>query len=82
MVPPARQLWEKQRHTASVGVSADDPGLIYRNISQGVPRNGMPAYAHRYSSQQMWDIALLLKNADQPLPEPVLRLLTTEVRVP
>jgi hypothetical protein len=35
----------------------------------------MPAYQHLYSDTQMWDVALLLKSADQPLPDPVMKLL-------
>ncbi len=35
----------------------------------------MPAYKHILTSTQIWQIALLLKNADQPLPDPVRALL-------
>ena len=74
MYPAAPQLWK--RHGAVVGVSDDEPGETYWKVSQGIRLSGMPAYGHLYSEAQMWDVALLLKNADQPLPEPVARILT------
>ena len=74
MYPAAPQLWK--RHGTAVGVSDDEPGETYWKVSQGIRLSGMPAYGHLYSEAQMWDVALLLRNADQPLPEPVERLLT------
>ena len=73
MYPAAPQLWK--RHGTVVGVSDDEPGETYWKVSQGIRLSGMPAYGHLYSEAQMWDVALLLKNADQPLPEPVERTL-------
>jgi len=31
----------------------------------------MPSYQHILSDAEIWDVSLLLKNADQPLPDPV-----------
>ena len=73
MYPAAPQLWK--RHGTVVGVSDDEPGETYWKVSKGIRLSGMPAYEHLYSQAQMWDVALLLKNADQPLPEPVQRIL-------
>jgi hypothetical protein len=36
----------------------------------------MPSYKHILSDTQMWQVSLLLKNADQPLPDPVVQILT------
>jgi thiosulfate dehydrogenase len=77
MYPRAPQLWKKHANSAVVGVSDDEPGETYWKIKNGIRLSGMPAYQHLYSQTQMWDIALLLKNADQPLPDPVMRLLQT-----
>ena len=75
MYPQAPQLWKKHPEGNVVGVSDDEPGESYWKIKNGIRLSGMPAYQHIYSQSQMWDIALLLKSADQPLPEPVLHLL-------
>jgi hypothetical protein len=42
----------------------------------------MPSYRHTLSETQMWQVSLLLKNADQQLPDPVLRLLQEPEMVP
>jgi thiosulfate dehydrogenase len=75
MFPAAPQLWKKHAHGAVVGVSDDEPGETFWKIENGIRLSGMPSYRHILSETQMWQVALLLKNADQPLPDPVLRLL-------
>jgi thiosulfate dehydrogenase len=35
----------------------------------------MPAYNHVLSDTQMWQVSLLLKNADKDLPDPVTQIL-------
>jgi len=72
--PPARQLWK--RHGDTVGVSRQEPGLIYANIAEGVPQHGMPAYENQLSQTQIWQVSLLLKSAGQQLPDPVKGILT------
>jgi thiosulfate dehydrogenase len=76
MHPPASQLWRPRGHGPAVGVSAKAPGEIYARIENGNLPAGMPAYAHILSERQSWEISLLLKNADQPLPDPVQHILT------
>ncbi len=78
MYPSAPQLWKKHARSAVVGVSDDEPGETYWKVKNGIRLTGMPAYSHLYSPAQMWQVTLLLKNADQPLPDPVTRLLTSE----
>ena len=75
MFPQAPQLWKKHRGGPVVGVSDDEAGETYWKVKNGIRLTGMPAYQHLYSEAQMWDVSLLLKNADQPLPEPVRRIL-------
>lgn len=77
MYPSAPQLWKK--HGLVVGVSDDEPGVSYWKIKNGIRLTGMPAYQRIYSETQMWQVALLLKNADQTLPNPVLKLLQAPV---
>jgi mono/diheme cytochrome c family protein len=75
MHPPATQLWRPRGHGPAVGVSAQAPGEIYARIENGILTAGMPAYAHILSERQIWELSLLLKNADQPLPDPVQHIL-------
>ena len=75
MYPTTPQLWHKHGKGSVVGVSDDDAGETYWKIANGIRLTGMPAFDHIYSTTQMWQIALLLKNADQPLPDPVMQLL-------
>lgn len=77
MYPTAPQLFKKHRTGNVVGVSDDEAGETYWKIKNGIRLTGMPAYQHLYSETQMWQVALLLKNADQPLPDPVMHLLQT-----
>jgi mono/diheme cytochrome c family protein len=76
MFPVAPQLWQKHKHGNVVGVSDDEPGETYWKIKNGIRLSGMPSYQNLLSSDEMWDVALLLKNADQQLPDPVLTILT------
>jgi len=75
MYPSAPQLWKKHPRGNVVGVSDDDPGETYWKVANGIRLSGMPAYDHVLSQTQMWQVALLLKNADKPLPDPVNRIL-------
>ncbi len=82
MYPRAPQLFKKHANSPVVGVSDDDAGVSYWKIKNGIRLTGMPAYQHLYSGTQIWDVALLLKNADQPLPEPVMKVLQQEAAAP
>ncbi len=75
MYPSAPQLFKKHGNSAVVGVSDDEAGETYWKIKNGIRLTGMPAYQHLYSETQMWQVALLLKNADQTLPDPVMQML-------
>jgi thiosulfate dehydrogenase len=72
--PSAPQLWEKGEGGV-VGVSDEAPGDIYGKIAEGAPSKGMPAYAGKMSDTEIWQVALLLKNAGTEIPDPVVRLL-------
>ncbi len=76
MYPAAPQLWKKHAKGNVVGVSYDEPGETYWKVANGIRLTGMPAYNHVLTDTQMWQVTLLLKNADQPLPDPVMKILT------
>jgi thiosulfate dehydrogenase len=79
MYPKAPQLWKKHAKGNVVGVSDDEPGETYWKVSNGIRLTGMPAYQHILTDTQMWQVSLLLKNADQTLPDPVLGILSPAV---
>jgi mono/diheme cytochrome c family protein len=76
MYPAAPQLWKKHATGNVVGVSDDEPGETYWKVANGVRLSGMPAFNHVLTDTQMWQVTLLLKNADQQLPDPVMKILT------
>ncbi len=77
MYPPAPALWEKH-HNDVVGVSDDPPGETYWKVANGIRLTGMPAYGGQLSEAEMWNVSLLLSNADKPLPPAVVEILRGE----
>ena len=75
MYPSAPQLWKKHGNKGVVGVSDDEAGETYWKVSNGIRLTGMPAYNHLLSDLQMWQVSLLLRNADKELPDPVTKIL-------
>lgn len=73
MYPRAPQLWKK--HGDVTGVSDDEAGETYWKVAHGIRLSGMPAYTHVLTDTQMWQVSLLLHNADKELPDPVVQIL-------
>lgn len=82
MYPDAPPLWEKHHNSEVVGVSDDPPGETYWKVSNGIRLTGMPSYKEILSDTQMWQVTLLLANADKPLPPSALVILKGEAAVP
>ena len=80
--PAAPQLWEKHRNGDVVGVSDDPPGETYWKVANGIRLTGMPAYKDVLSDTEMWQVTLLLANADKPLPPAALAVLNGESAPP
>ena len=76
MFPDAPQLWEKHQGEV-VGVSDDPPGETYWKVANGIRLTGMPGYKSVLTDTQMWQVSVLLANADKPLPPAVITLLKT-----
>ncbi len=74
MFPRSPQLWAPHGHGV-VGVSDDPPGETYWKVKNGIRLSGMPAYNHVLNEAQMWQVSLLLSQADKPLPAGVLAVL-------
>ena len=77
MYPSAPQLWKKHGSHGVVGVSDDEAGETYWKVANGIRLTGMPSFEHVLSDAQMWQVSLLLKNADKELPQPVAGILNS-----
>ncbi len=75
MYPQAPPLWEKHDNSEVVGVSDDPPGETYWKVANGIRLTGMPSFKGILSDHQMWQVSLLLANADKPLPPAAIDIL-------
>jgi mono/diheme cytochrome c family protein len=78
MFPDAPPLWEKHPNSNVVGVSDDAPGESYWKVANGIRLTGMPSYKDVLSETQMWQVSLLVANADKPLPPAAVEILRGE----
>lgn len=72
MFPRAPQLWQAHRDGKTVGVSDDPVGETYWKVANGLRLTGMPSYNKVLTDTQIWQVSLLLANADKPLPPDVV----------
>ena len=77
MFPDAPPLWEMHHHGAEtmMGVTDDPPGETYWKVANGIRMTGMPAFKDVLTETEMWQVTLLLSNADKPLPPTAVELL-------
>ena len=66
--PRPPQLWHGH------GVTDDEPGETYWKVANGIRLTGMPAYKPSLNEQQLWEVTMLLKNADK-LPQSAQQVL-------
>ena len=69
MFPPPPQLFHGK------GVTDDEPGETYWKAANGIRLTGMPGFRSTLKDEQLWQISLLLANADK-LPASVTNALT------
>jgi mono/diheme cytochrome c family protein len=81
MFPAAPPLWEKHHNGDVVGVSDDPPGETYWKVANGIRLTGMPSYKELLSDTEMWQVSVLLANADKPLPPAAVAILNGEASV-
>ena len=62
------------------GVTDDEPGESYWKILNGIRLSGMPGFSKSLSETQMWQMALLVANADK-LPPSVKTVLVAPIGV-
>ena len=58
------------------GVSDDPAGVTYWKVANGIRLTGMPGFAGSLTTDQMWQVSLLLANSDK-LPPQVISSLQT-----
>lgn len=78
MFPAAPQLWEKHGSRGVVGVSDDPAGETYWKVANGIRLTGMPDFKTQLTNTEIWQVSVLLANADKPLPPAALSLLRGE----
>ena len=62
MYPHPPQLFEGK------GVTDDEPGVTYWKVFNGIRLSGMPGFSKSLSETQMWQVSILLANADKLPP--------------
>ncbi len=75
MYPEPPQLFH------GTGVTDDDAWESYWKVENGIRMSGMPAFKERLTEKQIWQVAVLVKNADK-ISEPVKRELAAGATTP
>jgi len=76
MYPPPPQLFH------GVGVTDDEPWETYWKVYGGIRMTGMPGFGDRLSETQMWQVSVLLKNADKISPAVKAQLVSSPGAAP
>jgi thiosulfate dehydrogenase len=64
-----------------MGVTDDPPGETYWKVANGIRLSGMPSFSESLSQTQMWQVSLLVANANK-LPDSVKTALYRPLPVP
>ena len=72
MFPKPPQLFKGK------GVTDDPPGETYWKVANGIRLTGMPSYKEILTDTEMWQVSVLLANADKPLPPAAVAILNGE----
>jgi mono/diheme cytochrome c family protein len=75
MFPAPPQLFQ------GVGVTDDEPWESYWKVENGIRMSGMPAFKGQLSETQIWQVAVLVKNADK-ITDPVKKELAAGASTP
>lgn len=67
----AKGMFPKPPHLfRGKGVTDDEPGETYWKVANGIRLTGMPSFKQSLNETQMWQVSLLLANADK-ISDPV-----------
>jgi mono/diheme cytochrome c family protein len=75
MFPPPPQLFH------GTGVTDDDAWESYWKVEKGIRMTGMPGFKDRLTETQIWQVSVLVKNADK-IGEPVRKELAAGASTP
>ncbi len=73
--PPPPELFH------GTGVTDDPPNETYWKVANGIRLTGMPGFDKSLSQTEMWQISILLANADK-LPKSVMAVLAGQAEMP
>ena len=76
MFPAPPQLFR------GMGVTDDEAWETYWKVNGGIRMSGMPGFHDRLSDTQMWQVSVLLKNADKISPAVKAELAVTAAPAP
>lgn len=76
MFPPPPQLFR------GTGVTDDEVWETYWKVSGGIRMTGMPGFSERLGETKMWQVSVLLKNADKISPAVKAELTSAPTTVP
>lgn len=76
MFPPPPQLFK------GTGVTDDEAWETYWKVYGGIRMTGMPGFSEKLSETKMWQVSVLLKNADKITPAVKAELAVTPVAAP
>jgi thiosulfate dehydrogenase len=66
--PIAKGLYPRPPQMATDGVEDDPEGLSFWKIKHGIRLTGMPSFGYSLNDQQIWTLAVFLKNMDKLPP--------------
>src|SRR5450759_624961 len=66
--PIAKGLYQKPPQLATAGVEDDPEGVSFWKIKHGIRLTGMPSFGDSLSDQEIWTLALFLKQLDKLPP--------------
>jgi thiosulfate dehydrogenase len=79
MYPKAPQFWVPRKGSSVLGVSNDPPGQTYWTVFNGIRLTGMPEFSSTLTDTEIWQVALLLANANKPLPPAAAAIVRGEI---
>jgi len=77
----AKGMFPKPPQLFQHGVTDDPAGETYWKVANGIRLTGMPGFSGSLSTEQMWQVSLMLAKADQ-LPQTAIEILMKPMAMP